>query len=81
MLSYLSGATFTGPCTNVGTTWSCGITKTGYQGKFVWTTKWLSTDTLSVATPYKQYRDIKGTIHPLNGATKVTITNQPILLE
>jgi hypothetical protein len=81
MTSWLSGATFSGPCTSSGVIWSCTITKPGYQGEFIWTTQWLSSGSVTVPSIYKEYRDLQGNLHPLNGATKVTVTNQPILLE
>ncbi len=81
MTSWLSGATFSGPCTSSGVIWSCTITKPYYQGEFLWTTQWLSSSTVTIPSIYKQYRDLQGNLHLLNGATKVTVTNQPILLE
>ncbi len=80
MLSFLSGATFNGPCTHSGTIWSCAITKAGEQQEFIWTTQWLSTGTVTVGSPYTQYQDLAGVVHPISGTT-VTVSNQPILLQ
>ncbi len=80
MLSFLSGATFNGPCTHSGTIWSCVITKAGVQQKFIWTTQWLSTSSASIGSTYKQYVDLAGVVHPISGTT-VTVSNQPILLQ
>jgi hypothetical protein len=81
MTSWLNGATFSGPCTSSGVIWSCTITKPGYLGTFLWTTQWLSSSSVSIGSVYKQYRDLQGNLHPLSGATKITVTNLPILLE
>ncbi len=81
MLSYLSGVTFSGPCTSIGTVWTCNITKPGYKGTFMWTVAWLQTRPMTVSAAFKQYRDLQGVVHPLNGNTKITVSNQPILLE
>ena len=82
MLSYLNGATFSGPCTVSGTIWSCSITKPGgYKGTFMWTVAWLQTHAMTISSVFKQYRDLKGVVHPLNGNTRITVSDQPILLE
>ena len=80
MLSFLSGATFNGPCTHSGTIWSCVITKAGQQEEFIWTTQWLSTASVNIGSTYKQYADLAGAIHPISGST-VAVSNQPILLQ
>lgn len=81
MLTYLNGATFTGPCTPLGTVWTCNITKPGYRGTFMWTVAWLQTRAMTINPAFKQYRDLQGVVHPLNGNTHITVSNQPILLE
>jgi hypothetical protein len=81
MISFLNGATFAGPCTSSATVWSCTITRTGYKGTFMWTTAWLQTHSVTISSQYRQYRDLHGTVHLLNGATTVTLSNQPLLLE
>jgi hypothetical protein len=81
MTGWLSGATFTGPCTSSGTIWRCSITKPGYHGTFIWTTAWLASQSVPVGTSYVQYRDLDGNLYKMNGATSVTVTNRPILLE
>ncbi len=80
---WLSGATFTGPCTNQGEIWRCTITKPGgYQGMFLWTTGWLASTSVNLGTnPYHQWRDLDGNVNQLNGRTSVTASNRPILLE
>jgi hypothetical protein len=80
MLSYLNGATFNGPCTNSGTVWKCVITKGGQQQEFVWTTKWLTTETVNVDSPFNQYADLAGVIHSITTPT-LAISNQPVLLQ
>ncbi len=79
MLSYLSGASFNGPCTHSGTIWSCAITKAGQQQEFIWTTQWLSTASVNVGSTFSQYSDLAGVVHPLSGGT-ITVNNQPVLL-
>ena len=81
MTAWLSGASFSGPCTSIGTVWHCIITKPGYQGMFLWTTAWLSSRSVPLGTTYVQYRDLDGNLYKMNGATSVTVTNRPILLE
>ena len=81
MTSWLKGVSFAGPCTHSGSTWSCTIAKTGYQGRFLWTTDWLASHAVPMGGTYSQYRDLDGNIYKLNGATTVTVTNRPILLE
>jgi hypothetical protein len=81
MTTWLSGATFAGPCTSSGTIWRCTITKPGYQGMFLWTTAWLASESVPVGKTYTQYLDLDGNVYKLNGATSVTVTNRPILLE
>jgi hypothetical protein len=81
MNTWLTGARFSGPCTSIGTVWHCIITKPGYQGMFLWTTAWLASRSVPTGTTYTQYRDLDGNIYKMNGATSVTVTNRPILLE
>ncbi len=80
MLSFLSRATFDGPCSHSGTIWSCVITKAGEQQEFIWTTQWLSTTSVNIGSAYKQYADLAGVVHLISGAT-VAVSNQPILLQ
>ena len=80
MLSFLSGATFNGPCTHSGMIWSCVMTKAGQQQEFIWTTQWLSTASVNIDSTYKQYVDLAGAVHPISGST-VTVSNQPIVLQ
>ncbi len=80
MLSYLSGATFNGPCTHSGTIWTCSMTKGGKQQEFIWTTQWLSTASVNIGSTFNQYSDLAGVVHPITGST-VTVSNQPILLQ
>jgi hypothetical protein len=81
MNSWLSGASFSGPCTSSGSIWRCYISKTNYHGMFLWTTAWLASQSVPIPSTYVQYRDLNGNIYKLNGATSVTVTNRPILLE
>lgn len=81
MLTYLNGVTFSGPCTASGTIWTCNVTKAGYKGTFMWTVAWLQTRAMTINPAFKQYRDLQGVVHPLNGNTHITVSNQPILLE
>ena len=81
MTSWLSGASFAGPCASIGTVWHCTITKPGYRGMFLWTTAWLETRPVPVGATYVQYRDLDGNVYKMNGATSVTVSNRPILLE
>ena len=80
MISYLSGTTFNGPCTHSGTVWKCVITKGGQQQEFIWTTQWLSTETIGVDPTFTQYADLAGVVHPISGPT-ITISNQPLFLQ
>ena len=48
---------------------------------FIWTTAWLASQSVPVASTYVQYRDLDGNIYKMNGAANVTVTNRPILLE
>ncbi len=82
--AWLNGATFAGPCSSSGAIWSCQITKPGgYTGMVVWTTAWLQSATVAITqpSPYHQWRDLDGNITQLNGASSVTVTNRPILVE
>ncbi len=81
MTSWLNGATFSGPCTSSGTIWTCKITKPNYQGEFIWTTSWLATQSVPMTSTYVRYRDLDGNVYTSNGATTVTVSNRPILLE
>lgn len=47
----------------------------------MWTTAWLASRSVPLGTAYAQYRDLDGNVYKMNGATTVTVTNRPILLE
>ena len=81
MLSYLNGAEFSGPCFSSGTIWTCNITKPNYKATFMWTVAWLQTRKMTISPAFQQYRDLQGTVHPLNGNNTITVSNLPILLE
>lgn len=81
MNTWLSGVSFSGPCTNTGAIWRCSITKPKYHAMFMWTTSWLASTSVTIAPNYKRYRDLDGNIYDLTGQTSVTVTNRPILLE
>ncbi len=81
MTTWLQGAQFTGPCTNTGAIWRCSISKANYHGTFMWTTDWLASTAVPVTPTYARYRDLDGNVYSMSGASHVTVTNRPILLE
>jgi hypothetical protein len=81
MTSWLKGAQFVGTCTHAGAIWRCPITKTNYHGMFMWMTDWLASTSVPLTTKYARYRDLDGNVYSMSGATRVTVTNRPILLE
>jgi polysaccharide biosynthesis protein PslG len=77
--NWLSGASFTRPCSASGTVWSCHLTRpNGYQGLIVWNTA--GSSTLNVSSRYIQFQDLTGNTTNVSGGT-VTIGLKPILLE
>ncbi len=82
--AWLNGATFSGPCTHSGDIWRCYITKPGgYRGLFLWTTAWLASASVGLGQPssYHEYRDLDGNVYNISGASSVTVTNRPILVD
>jgi hypothetical protein len=74
---WLVGATL-GSCTTSGSVWSCNISRSnGYVGLLVWNQT--GSSSYAPSTSYKQYRDLKGSLHSISGS--FTITQQPVLLE
>ncbi len=74
---WLVGATL-GSCTPSGSVWTCNISRSnGYVGLLVWNQT--GSSSYAPSTSYKQYRDLKGSLHSISGS--FTITQQPVLLE
>jgi len=76
------GASFYQPCSSVGTTWTCGLTRpNGYQALAVWNSSGIPGD-FAVPDGYVQYRMLDGSLVTidLNNPT-IGITDQPVLLE
>jgi hypothetical protein len=86
--SWLSGATPMAQCSENGTVWTCGYTRSGsYQALAVWdesqtcSNGTCGTSTFTVpSSQYTQYQDVAGNTHAINGGT-VPIGAKPILLE
>jgi len=87
--SWLAGATLSTPCSNNGSIWTCGYTRSGgYQALAVWDksqscsngTCTTSTFTLPSSPQFTQYQDLAGNINAVSGGT-VQIGAKPILLE
>ena len=76
---WLTGATFSGPCSSSGTVWSCQLTRANnYQGLIAWNTA--GSSSFTVPSQYVQYQDLSGNTTNVSGGT-VTIGLMPILLE
>jgi hypothetical protein len=74
---WMLGATMTIPCSATRTIWTCGLTRpNGSAALAVWDTA--SNSEFSVPAEYKQYQDLEGGWHSVNGP--VNIGPQPILL-
>jgi len=76
------GASFYQPCSSVGTTWTCGLTRpNGYQALAVWNSSGIPGD-FAVPDGYVQYRMLDGSLVTidLNNPT-IGITDRPVLLE
>jgi len=70
MMQWLSGATFTAPCTNQGTVWTCPLTEAdGSKALIVW-----DTAGYSGYTPAAQYRRVKKFHNGIYGGLIVPIS-------
>jgi hypothetical protein len=85
--NWLVGATFSAPCSNAGSIWTCNITRSGgYQAEIIWDASQTcaagvcTTLNQAVASTYTQYRDLAGGTHtPISG--QVAVGLKPIILE
>jgi len=85
---WLSGASVSNPCSNQGTIWECGYTRSGgYQALAVWDKSQscnggnCTTSTFMLpSSQYTQYQDLSGNVSPISGSS-VQIGAKPILLE
>ena len=74
---WMLGATMTTPCSARSTIWTCGLRRpNGYEALAVWDSA--GNSEFSVPIEYKQYQDLEGEWHSVNGS--VNIGPQPILL-
>ena len=90
LYNWLVGATATGPCTSVGTVWTCNFTLSTGPAQAVWDSAQTCTSnggsescTSSSFTPssgYTKYQDLQGGSHSISGST-VPIGAEPIFLE
>jgi hypothetical protein len=85
--TWLSGATVSSTCSNTGSVWTCGYTRSGgYQALAVWDTSQTcnngncTTSNFSAPSQYTQYQDLAGNTTAVSGGT-VKIGAKPILLE
>lgn len=87
--NWMVGATMSTPCSNQGTIWTCGFTRTspvGYQAKAIWDTSQTcsvgSCTTLPQRVPsiYTQYRDLTGNVVQIQNNI-VPVGTRPVLLE
>ena len=85
VVRWLTGATFSKPCSAINTVWSCGLTKAGgVQAKIVWdvSRSYDPSQTFNYrdTSPFTEYRDLAGNTHAISGGT-APIGSEPILLE
>jgi hypothetical protein len=70
MMQWLTGVTFTAPCTNQGTVWSCPLTKAdGSKALIVW-----DTAGYSGYTPAPQYTHVKKFLNGIYGGLTIPIS-------
>jgi uncharacterized protein (TIGR03437 family) len=84
------GSTFAAPCSPVSkgsTTWSCQLTRPGgYQAQIIWDTSLSCSGgtcpTIGTAPPpgMISYRDLGGSVYPINSGTSVKISAKPIMM-
>ena len=78
LYNWMVGATLGQPCAASGDTWTCGFNRSnGYWALAVW--KASGNGSYSPDPKYKQFRDLKGNVTPINGP--ITIGVRPIWLE
>lgn len=84
---YLIGATITVPCAEVGTIWTCGLTKSGVAELLAWDASKNCNSGCTTANQvygalYTNYVDLTGASHPTSGGTGTAPTGwKPILLQ
>lgn len=84
---WITGATLTTPCMNIGTVWTCSYTKpNGYQSMAVWDTSQTcsggvcSSSSFKVPSGYTYWQDLDGNKNRIS-TTSIRIGLKPILLE
>jgi len=77
---WMVGATFTGPCSETNSIWTCQMTR---PGGYIAKALWMSTGSASWGVPseYTQYLDLSGVVHRIPANRIVTAQNEPILLQ
>jgi len=82
---WLTGATFSKPCSAIKSLWSCELSRPGgYQAKIVWDVSRsydpVQTSSYRAGNRFTQYRDLAGNTHAISGGS-APVGSEPILLE
>ncbi|MGH9431907.1 MAG: hypothetical protein ACRD3T_10220 [Terriglobia bacterium] len=82
---WLTGATFSKPCSGMRNIWSCGISRPGgYQAEIVWDVSRsyepAQTRSYRPTGSFTEYRDLAGKTHAISGGS-APVGSEPILLE
>ena len=76
---WMVGASLNAPCSrDISGTYSCNLERSDYQAEAVWNS--VAPATFTVLPQFVQYRDLQGTIHPIENGS-VTVGSSPILIE
>jgi hypothetical protein len=78
---YLTGGSFSSPCSESTTAWTCPFTEAGSRpALFVWTTNPNGAN-YTVPPGFADYRDLKGETTAVTSGEPIIITVEPIMLE
>jgi hypothetical protein len=78
--SWLHGATFTGPCTSVGTIWQCSIRSPSIgNAVLAWTTRWGSAESASLGQSFQYAHTLDGNTAELKPGEAPLVEGRPRL--